>query len=109
MNEDTPSIRIFEAFMRETGGTVDYEMATKHYQDGWTIQAIVELFGNEFSRSAVHRRVNKVWQKLERNGLLPDNWHRQPTGGKRKYKLHGTGKEVWQARIDRRRNGQYTV
>ena len=108
MNSDTPPVRLIAVIMDLSGGPLPWEFAQRHYGDGWPLREIVDVYGGEYSKSQVHRMVNRCWQILEKHGLLPEHWHRQHRGGKRQIKTRSyfEGEEVYQPRTDRRRNGR---
>jgi hypothetical protein len=106
MNEEATKERLIEAFIDLTGGRLAWILAEKHFAEGESIRNLVELFNHELSRSAIHRKINHVWNQSGKYGVRPAYWRRHAPGGPRKPKTNGTPNEVYQARLDRRHNGR---
>lgn len=105
MNPDTPPVRLIAVIMDLSGGPLAWEFSHRHFGEGWPLREIVDVYGGEYSKSQVHRMVNRCWSILERHGLLPDHWHKQARGGQRRIKAHGCDGDMYQGRTDRRHNG----
>ena len=73
------------------------------------MREIVDVYGGEYSKSQVHRMVNRCWQILERHGLLPDHWHKQARGGQRRIKTHGIDGDMYDGKLGHRHNGRTMV
>lgn len=99
MRIDEHHLRLLNAYIDQALGRENFQMAEAHFGHGETIDAIAEL--TSLPRSTVHRRVSRVWCRMQDARLLPPNWKRQPAGRPSAPVIHSTDRDLFRVPLKR--------